>query len=172
MFVRKIPIIIKYSFRTYSFYRPEKMVNINFLVVCYILKRIMSYLRKCELFLVLELLVVFPASWELDLWGGAWNPTVELFLFPHLFFWTGNLGNQNCLCFTNEIHIVLKYTNSLITDKKTETVLLWYCKVLSVGNTGVLYDKVLSEVGNFRLMLVTQYFIVRPKSNTLALIKL
>ena len=40
-----------------------------------------------------------------------------------------------------------------------------------------MYDKVLSEVGNFRAlfwlllaMLVTQYFIVRPKSNTLALI--
>jgi hypothetical protein len=26
MFVRKIPIILIYSFRTYSFYRPEKML--------------------------------------------------------------------------------------------------------------------------------------------------
>ena len=43
---QKVPLwnspCVKYSFRTYSFYRPEKMVNINFLVVCYILKRIMS----------------------------------------------------------------------------------------------------------------------------------
>jgi hypothetical protein len=43
MFVRKKPIILKYSFRTYSFYRPEKMLKFNFLVVRYILKRITPY---------------------------------------------------------------------------------------------------------------------------------
>ena len=43
MFVRKTPIIRSYSFRTFSFYRPENKLKINFLVVHYILKRKAQY---------------------------------------------------------------------------------------------------------------------------------
>ena len=39
-----------------------------------------------KLILVLELLDVFPASWELDLWGGAWNPTESAILLFSLTF--------------------------------------------------------------------------------------
>ena len=41
--MREKPIILSYSFRTFSFYRPENKLKINFLVVHYILKRKAQY---------------------------------------------------------------------------------------------------------------------------------
>ena len=41
--MRGKPIILSYSFRTFSFYRPENKLKINFLMVHYILKRKAQY---------------------------------------------------------------------------------------------------------------------------------
>jgi hypothetical protein len=61
----------------------------------------------------------------------------------------------------------------LVASLQTCTLILYYHGQVTYQRemSGSAADKVLSEVGNFRPMLVTQYFIVRPKSNTLALSK-